>query len=225
MNIGNYLKKVYLAENKGFNSIILEMEDGDYCLSNKNKRYKSYINLKCNKNDISFPILSKILDDECIYIFEWKNPFFCRNCIFKDLKFILQSECKNKKKETYFLENDNCLIFNINDDLFGFDKIENEKLLDSNSKLYKQIFDNDNIENKDLIHEDNNLNKNFDQFDYVTIKSINEKCNFFPYIIFIPLIYIITFLILIIVYCKYKRKTDTYIRLDEMNNVIDYDNY
>ena len=76
MNIGNYLKKVYLAENKGFNSIILEMEDGDYCLSNKNKRYKSYINLKCNKNDISFPILSKILDDECIYIFEWKNPFF-----------------------------------------------------------------------------------------------------------------------------------------------------
>ena len=225
MNIGNYLKKVYLAENKGFNSIILEMEDGDYCLSNKNKRYKSYINLKCNKNDISFPILSKILDDECIYIFEWKNPFFCRNCIFKDLKFILQSECKNKKKETYFLENDNCLIFNINDDLYGFDKIENEKLLDSNSKLYKQIFDNDNSENKDLIHEDNNLNKNFDQFDYVTIKSINEKCNFFPYIIFIPLIYIITFLILIIVYCKYKRKTDTYIRLDEMNNVIDYDNY
>ena len=231
-NIGQYLKKVYLAENKGYNSIILEMEDGDYCLSNVNQRYKSYINLKCNKNNISLPILSKVLDDECTFIFEWHNPFFCKNCLIKDLKFIFQSDCINKKKEMFFEENDNCLIFNINDDLYGFDKIENEELLDSNSKLYKIIFDNDNSENKELIHEEINLTKQFDEFDYVIYKSISEKCNSFisktslkKYVIIIPLIYIVTFLILIIVYYKYKRKTDTYIRLDEMNSVIDYDEY
>jgi hypothetical protein len=232
-NLGQNLTKVYLAENKGFNSIILEMENGDYCLSNLNKRYKSYINLKCNKNDISLPILSKILDDECTYIFEWNSPFFCRNCLFKDLKFIFQSNCINNQKEIFFEENDNCLIFNIiNDDLYGFDKIENEEILDFNSQLYKIIFDNDNSKNKELITEEKNLNKQFDEFDYVINKSINEKCNIFnsnsslkKYIIIIPLIYIITFLILIILYYKYKRKSDTYFRLDQMNNVIDYDEY
>ena len=209
-NLGQYIKKIYFAENSLSNSIIFEFEEGDSCLNNPNINYKSYINLKCNKYEISSPILNKVLNNKCTFIFDWNTPYACKNCLTKDLTHFERGVCKNGKREIIFNSNDYCLIFNVS----NFENKEldyNEKILDENSDLYKNIFGNNrNLKIVNIIDDTNKFK--FD-FDYIEKKVYIQKCTFIDnlddslkkFLIIIPIIYFIT-LIGVIIYCRRYRK-------------------
>ena len=217
-NLGQKINKVYLTKNINSN-IIIEIEKGDYCINNNNKRYKSYLILKCNKTEFSFPKLIKKLD-ECTFVFEWKSPSACKNCLIEDLQFIRKGECINNKREIFFKENDYCLIFDIKNINFT---IENDDILNSNSDLYKQLF-NEEKENI-IINESNNTFENFD-FEYVNNKSLYESCKkkneiIKTYFIIIVLLNIVTLIILIYLFYKYKKKANKLKILNEMYHTIE----
>ena len=212
-NLGQYIKKIYFAEKSLSNSIIIEFEEGDSCLNNPNLNYKSYINLKCNKYDVSFPVLNKVLNNKCTFIFDWNTPYACKNCLTKDLTHFERGVCKNGKREIIFNPNDYCLIFNFsnieNKDL-DYDQY-NEKNLDQDSDLYKNIFENNrNLKIVNVIEDSNKFK--FD-FEYIEKNVYIQKCTFIDnlddslkkFLIIIPVIYIITF-IGVIIYCRKYRK-------------------
>ena len=68
--------------------LFIEYEEGDICLTDSTKKYKSYLYLKCNKYEISSPKLIKTKDNNCTYIFEWPSPNACKNCLTKEIKYV-----------------------------------------------------------------------------------------------------------------------------------------
>ncbi len=212
-NLGQFIKKIYFAEKSLSNSIIIEFEEGDSCLSDPSINYKTYINLKCNKYEISSPILNKVLNNKCTFIFDWNTPYACKNCLTQDLTHFERGVCKNGKREIVFSPNDYCLIFNFsNIDIKELNYEDyNEKKLDQDSDLYKNIFGNNrNLKIVNIIEDSNKFK--FD-FDYIENNVYIQKCSFIDnlddslkkFLIIIPMIYIIT-LIGVIFYCrKYRR--------------------
>lgn len=207
-NLGQFIKKVYFSENLNKNSITIEMEEGDICLNDPKRNYKSYINLICNKYEISSPILKKVIDNKCTFIFDWVSPYACKNCITQDLTHFERGVCKNGKREIIFNSNDFCLIFNASNIKYkGNNNINNSNDNILNSNLYDNIFGKRNLKIVDV-----NQNFLFD-FDYIEKKVYIQKCSFIDnlddslkkYLIIIPIIYIVTF-IGVIIYCKKYRK-------------------
>ena len=68
-NIAAQINKIQLVpktidSNKRL-GIVIDYTEGDTCLSDPSKRYKTYLYLKCNKFEISTPRLVKVKDNGC----------------------------------------------------------------------------------------------------------------------------------------------------------------
>ena len=210
--------------------LFIEYEEGDICLSDSNKNYKSYLYLKCNKYEISSPKLIKTKDNNCTYIFEWPSPNACKNCLTKEISFYDKGTCRYGKRVIIFSSDDDCLIFNVSKSNLNGGNIEYyNKLCEENCDLYNIIIDDKNKNKSYRISDNNHINGNIIKagdfnfkFDFIENSIYYQKCTFLEniegkwikYIIIIPIVYFITF-IGIIVYCiKYRKIKNRYQRLN-----------
>lgn len=225
-NIAPRISKVNLLSNK--QSILIEYKEGDICLNDISKRYKSYLYLNCYKNKISAPKLVNATDNQCTFIFEWNSPFICRNCIVKELQNFEVGTCKNGLRQIIFTANNNCSIFNgSNPMLIGYDKIFNDTLLNNSDLIidFNQVrsLENDvNAEKEELFVYVTKNGENFTfPFEYIEDKFYYEECSFvrnmdrglIKYLFIIPLIYLFTVSLVVCYICKYKKVKDEYEKL------------
>ena len=235
-NLGKSIKKIEIIdqETNTFNELglLMEFNEGDTCITDKDKNYKVYLYLKCNKFEISSPKLINIKDNNCTYVFEWISSYACKNCIVKDLVTYEKGTCKNGIRKIIFEPNESCLIFNLTGTKLKGNEINyDESLSNSESHLYKNIIGNDNKTNR-YLGTVKYKKTDFD-FDYIESNIYTQKCSFFDnlddswkkYLLIIPLLYLITF-IGVVIYCfKYKRIKDKYERLStNPHNVINNNN-
>ena len=210
--------------------LFIEYEEGDICLTDSTKKYKSYLYLKCNKYEISSPKLIKTKDNNCTYIFEWPSPNACKNCLTKEINFYDKGTCRYGKRMIIFSSDDDCLIFNVSKSYLNGGNIEYyNKLCEENCDLFNIIIDDKNKNKTYKISDDNHNNGNIIkpgdfnfQFDFIENSIYYQKCTFLEnmdgkwikFIIIIPIIYFIT-LFGIIVYCiKYRKLKNKYQRLN-----------
>lgn len=140
-----------------------------------------------------------------------------------------QGSCDNGARLVFYEENDYCLIKNgSNFNLNGWNITYNEDvdIINQNNIKDDQVlnyFVKSNLE-KPIAHINTTLNlSQSDDFYYVDSNQILEKCRFIDdirpdamiIIICIPILYLITMLILICIYCKYKKITIKYEKLKE----------
>ena len=226
-NLGKSIKKIEIVdqERNSFTELglLMEFNEGDACITDKNKNYKVYLYLKCNKFEISSPKLINIKDNNCTYIFEWNSPYACKNCIVQDLITYERGTCKNGIRKIFFDSNEACLIFNISGTkLKGNEIFYDELLSNSASNLYINIIGNKNNNNNNRNLNTVKYKKNDFDFDYIESNIYTQKCSFFEniddswkkYLLIIPLLYLITFIGVVIYYCKYKKIKDKYQRLN-----------
>lgn len=221
-NLGVSIKKIDII-NQEINrltelGLFIEFNEGDKCISDPNRNYKSYLYLKCNKYEISSPKLINILDNNCTYVFEWFSPYICKNCVVKELKKYERGTCKNGIRKIVFDSNNDCLIFNITGTkLKGYEIDYTNNLLDINNDFYKNLI-GDNFNNYYRnIAEVTYEGSDFD-FEYIESNIYNQKCSIFDnidehwkkYLFLIPLLYFITFIGVVIYCCKYKKIKDKY---------------
>lgn len=228
-NLASQIAKVNLLSNK--QSILIEYVEGDVCLNDKTKKYKSYLYLKCNKYNISTPKLINIIDNQCTFIFEWESPFLCKNCITQELTNFEVGACKNSLRQFIFNANTDCSIFNASNPMFnGYDKIFNDSLLNENDlNLHNKRLLERTIEevNQDemIIVTKNNKNFSF-PFEYIESKFYYQECSLKEdldnklkkYLIIIPLIYLITVLLVVCYCCKYWKVKKQYEQLKQIDD-------
>ncbi len=143
-NIASTIKKIEILPNSIDANrklgLFIEYNEGDICLSDHTKRYKSYLYLRCNKYEISSPKLLKVKDNNCTYIFEWPSPNICKNCVVKEIQSYDKGTCHYGKRPIIFNSDDNCLIFNISGTNLRGGEIEyTNSLCDQNCDLYDII--------------------------------------------------------------------------------------
>ena len=203
--------------------LFIEYEEGDICLSDSNKNYKSYLYLKCNKYEISSPKLMKIKDNNCTYIFEWSSPNACKNCLTKEINFYDKGTCRYGKRAIIFSSDDDCLIFNVSKSNLNGGNIEYyNQLCEQNCDLYDIIIEDKNKKNK-INDNNNNYNNNIIKpgdfnFDFIENTIYYQKCTFLEniggkwikYIFIIPILYFITLIGIIIYYIKYRKLKNRY---------------
>ena len=205
--------------------VVVEYNEGDTCLSDPRKKYKTYLYLKCNKYDISTPQLKKVSQNGCTFIFEWTSPYLCKNCITSEITNYERGACKNNQRQVIFSSNDDCLIFNgSNPELIGYDKPTNETLLTESSLIFQLLSSPMRILN-DVITVKGEDNNTF-PFEFIESKVYYEPCTFIDnidknwkkYLLIIPVLYIITLVLVICYCCKYRRIKSEYEKLRSSDN-------
>ena len=222
-NIAAQINKIQLVpktidSNKRL-GIVIDYTEGDICLSDPSKRYKTYLYLKCNKYEISTPRLVKVKDNGCTYIFEWNSPYICKNCITSELSNFERGACKNNRRQVIFTSNDDCLIFNAsNPELIGYDKSYPGNLLTDNNML--SMLTKFSLRNNDVVIVKEGESVTF-PFEYIESKIYHEPCTFVDnidknwkkYLLIIPILYLITLVLVICYCCKYRRIKSEYEKL------------
>ena len=225
-NIATRISKVNLLTDK--KGIVIEYKEGDICLNDLNRKYKTYLHLKCNKYEISTPKLINVFDNQCTFIFEWASPFICKNCITSELNKLEVGACKNNIRKIKFNMNNDCLIFNAsNSELIGYDKEYDDTLVKMEDLNITTNGKRRNEEEERIVVKQNGENITFN-FTYIEDDVYYEECTFIDnidnnwkkYLLVIPVLYLITVVLVICYCCKYKRVKNEYekLRNHEGNN-------
>ena len=229
-NIASTIKKIEILPNS-INAnrklgLFIEYNEGDICLSDHTKRYKSYLYLKCNKYEISSPKLLKVKDNNCTFIFEWPSPNICKNCVVKEIQSYDKGTCHYGKRPIIFNSDDDCLIFNISGTNLRGGEIEyNNSLCDQNCDLYDIIIGEKNKHRDNQIQTINPGDFNFN-FDFIENTIYYQKCSFFEnvsgkwikYLFIIPVLYLITIIAILVYWFKYKKIKHEYEKLNYENS-------
>ena len=226
-NIATRISKVNLLSDK--KGIVIEYKEGDVCLNDVTRKYKTYLYLKCNKYEISTPKLINVFDNKCSFIFEWASPFICKNCITSELNKLEVGACKNNIRKIKFNMNNDCLIFNAsNAELIGYDKVYEDTLvqieeLNININGKRRNEETERV----VVVQQNGENITFN-FTYIENEVYYEECTFIDnidhnwkkYLLVIPIAYLITVVLVICYCCKYKKVKNEYekLRNHEGNN-------
>ena len=226
--IGKDIEKVHLiskSKNAKYKSgLLIEYSQGSYCLFNRNKRFKSYIYLKCSKYQASFPKIIDLYDYVCTYLFEWDTPYACKNCVTKEIEYYEETKCKNCIRNYLFYSNEECSIFNSSKDyLVGNNISFNDKSINFEDDLLQKLFFGNNKKMRGMeINENNNKKiiniKNEKQikkfkFDFIENEIYKEECYFFEdfskrlviIILIIIGLYLLVIIFTILYCCKYKK--------------------
>lgn len=235
--IAERIKNVYLigkSLNVRFKSgVLIEYDEGETCIYNKEKKFKAYVYLKCMKNDFSFPKLVDIKEDKCTYIFEWDSPYSCKNCLTKELTHYEVSKCTKGIRQYLFESNEECLIFDIsNKQLSGKDQSFNVKSIDFGNPVLTSLFEKTNRlreldfnEPKFISVEKQQQLRKF-KFEYIENEIYQEKCYFFEdfslrvkiIIIVVICIYLTIMVIVLVYFCKYRSIRNKYERIRNIKN-------
>jgi hypothetical protein len=205
-NIGNQIESIKILDENDNKGIIIEYIGSDMCTHIKDIKIKTYLFLKCKKNEIENNIFTYqnpvfVNYKQCSYYFEWETSFACPICLSNEVNQIT-SFCKNSKRDIFVSENQKCIIqnpkkklgndieYDSNDNIINENDIELIKIYKLNINS-KRIYPNKNTK---YIYEKKYINSCSMSSNYDTFSII--------YIIFGIIVYIILLIIICIFYFK-----------------------
>jgi len=184
--------------------------------------------------------MNNSLKDGCTFNFKWPSPLVCPTCRKENAsRWKVNNLLKNTKSKCYdnimtvtFSENDDCIINNRktkpnNEDHKTFNSdfnIINSQTLQQNRAISNLVVRKKRKLSINLINKQQN-----DNLDLGYVDTIYEflPCKFYDnlnsdliyIVIFIPVVFFITCVIILIIYCKYRAVRNDYQRLQEENDV------
>lgn len=172
-------------------------------------------------------------------MFLWPTPAACRNCLKGELE-PARTPCLNGNRFVFYLnENDHqCRVFKadfnkelITPEIVGYNLtfIGEDTIIDLNQNEYKEYYNQIKLktESKYSVSSERNTSSS-----YIELPIEQEQCqlnltkddNIFYILITIPILYVLTVIIFIIVYCKYRKVRADYERLSVRENSTNNDN-
>lgn len=211
-NIGNKIEQIKIIDEENEKGIVIKYI-GDECPDIPDKKYESYLFLRCKKNEIEDTIFSfqkpiLIKSNKCSHYFKWDSLEACPICLSNEIKEI-SSFCVKSKKNIFNSEGDKCIIQNPNT-IYG-----NEIEFDSNDNV---VNENDiEIANNYVFSVKSNRKYPNNKIKLVTEKKYQNSCSMSSnydifsiiYIVIGIIVYILLLLIIFIVYFKSHKLMNT----------------
>lgn len=211
-NIGNKIEQIKIIDEENEKGIVIKYI-GDECPDIPDKKYESYLFLRCKKNEIEDTIFSfqkpiLIKSNKCSHYFKWDSLEACPICLSNEIKEI-SSFCVKSKKNIFNSEGDKCIIQNPNT-IYG-----NEIEFDSNDNV---VNENDiEIANNYVFSVKSNRKYPNNKIKLVTEKKYQNSCSMSSnydifsiiYIVIGIIVYILLLLIIFIVYFKSHKLRNT----------------
>ena len=207
-NIGNQIESIKILDENDNKGIIIEYIGSDMCTHIKDIKIKTYLFLKCKKNEIENNIFTYqnpvfVNYKQCSYYFEWETSFACPICLSNEVNQIT-SFCKNSKRDIFVSENQKCIIQNPKKKLGNdIEYDSNDNIINENDieliKIYKL-----NINSKRIYP-----NKNTKYiYEKKYINSCSMSSNYDTFSIIYIIIGIIVYIILLIIICIFYFKSN-----------------
>ena len=221
--IANDIKNIFLIK-KSINilyrsGVFIEFSEGDTCIYDHTKKFKSYIYLRCAKSEFSIPTLTFIKNNKCTYIFQWDTPYACKNCLKDDIVHYEATKCKNGIRNYIFESNEECLIFNSSEKNYDGNNMDfNENIIDFNNIFEKNIFPK-NLRNllvdkklPKIIEVENSKQLKKFKFTFIEKNIYQMKCRFYEdfswkiiiIVLVVIILHVIVIICVIVFCCKYR---------------------